>query len=95
MPLTTEQRKQLDSDWIEGRKRLHLVSHAEIENAIADALETLVGGQYRVEITGWTEEKPNYLFGDSIRMTAVVKSEHRRDPFSEKQEQATNTGFQS
>jgi hypothetical protein len=38
MSLTEEQKQKLDSDMIYGGKRLHLISHAEISQAIAGAL---------------------------------------------------------
>jgi hypothetical protein len=76
MPITEEKKQQLDHRDAEGmiqfNPRLHLVSHAEIGDAFARALESLVGGKYAVRIKSWSESTKFHL-GETIEMSAVVQ----------------------
>jgi len=74
MPLTQEEKQILDRDWISGSKRLHLVSHAEIQKSFSDALTALVGGHYSVDITGWSIAKNHFGILEKIEMSAVITS---------------------
>ena len=61
MPLTDEQKREFDND-VFGflRGRLRGLSHAEIEDAIAKTIESLVGGHYRVHISKWDDVKSTF-----------------------------------
>lgn len=61
MPLTEEQKKEFDKDVFGTlRGRLRGLSHAEIEDAIAKTIESLVGGHYRVHISKWDDVKSTF-----------------------------------
>lgn len=76
MPITEEKRQQLDNRDAEGmlqyNPRLQLVSHAEIGEAFARALELLVGGKYAVRIKSWGESTQFHL-EETIEMSAVIQ----------------------
>lgn len=76
MPITEEKRQQLDNRDAEGmlqyNPRLHLVSHAEIGEAFARALESLVGGKYAVRIKSWSESTKFHLT-ETIEMSAEIE----------------------
>jgi hypothetical protein len=75
MPLTEEQKHQLDQQFLPGPRRLSLVSHAEIEETIAKALESLVGGHYRVHIKSWAEGQFSNIF-EKIETSATIEAYH-------------------
>jgi hypothetical protein len=71
MPLTEDQKKKLDENILPPSQRLHLVSHAEIAEAFARALESLVGGHYSVHIKSWSESSHSIL-DEKIEMSATI-----------------------
>jgi hypothetical protein len=94
MPLTDQQKRMLDSDPMSYlQKRLNLVSHAEIENALADALESLVGGHYKIRITNWSESRIPHGIGESLEMCAVITGEleGRKGPFAATEDPEQNS----
>jgi hypothetical protein len=76
MPLTEEKKQALDdkdtTGLVQFNPRLHLVSHDEIAEAFARALESLVGGKYAVRIKSWNESTQFHL-EETIEMSATVK----------------------
>ena len=73
MPLTEDQKRKLDNS-----RRLRTLSHAEIEDAIAKTLESLVGGHYRVRITAWKSSEagnpPFTAAREKIEMATTIEA---------------------
>jgi hypothetical protein len=76
MPITEEKKQQLanrdDEEMVQFNPRLHLLSHAEIAEAFAKALESLVGAPYTVRIKSWSESTQFHL-EEMIEMSATIK----------------------
>jgi hypothetical protein len=73
MPLTEDQKQKLNRS-----RRLHMLSHAEIEEAFAKTLESLVGGHYRVRIAAWASSEagnpPFTAAREKIEMSATIEA---------------------
>jgi hypothetical protein len=72
MPLTDQQKDDLDHTWPRSR-RLHLLSHAEIEEAFSKTLESLVGGHYRICIKSWSDSA-EFHTRETINMSAQIEA---------------------
>jgi hypothetical protein len=73
MPLTQEQKAKLDIQKFPLPRRLHLLSHDDIEQAFAAALESLFGGHYSVHIKSWIENDKVQV-SERVEITAAISS---------------------
>jgi hypothetical protein len=87
MPLTEEQKLKLDNqdEWPCFARRLNRVSHEEIEQTFARALESLVGGHFSIEITSWGNG-PTGQYHEQIIMSAKI------DAYTPSGSDAANSG---